>query len=83
MKKIFVISLVVGLVLITGCSVRLSEYDKKSDYYNTVYRGKDTHNFVVLNNKLDKVLENQELIIKQNKKILKALKLNSSLPEEQ
>ena len=34
--------------------------------YNTVYRGKDTHNFIVLNNKLDKILENQELIIKKS-----------------
>ena len=64
MKKIFIISLVVGIILIIGCSVRLSEYDKKSDYYNTVYRGKDTHNFIVLNNKLDKILENQEEIMK-------------------
>lgn len=64
MKKIFIISLVAGLILIAGCSVRLSEYDKKSDYYNTVYRGKDTHNFIVLNNKLDKILENQEEIMK-------------------
>ena len=64
MKKIFVISLVAGIILIAGCSVRLSEYDKNSDYYNTVYRGKDTHNFIVLNNKLDKILENQEEIMK-------------------
>ena len=64
MKKIFIISLVVGIILIIGCSVRLSEYDKKSDYYNTVYRGKDTHNFIVLNNKLDKILKNQEEIMK-------------------
>ena len=64
MKKIFIISLVAGIILIAGCSVRLSEYDKKSDYYNTVYRGKDTHNFIVLNNKLDKLLENQEEIMK-------------------
>ena len=64
MKKIFIISLVVGIILIAGCSVRLSENDKKSDYYNTVYRGKDTHNFIVLNNKLDKILENQEEIMK-------------------
>lgn len=64
MKKIFIISLVAGIILIAGCSVRLSEYDKKSDYYNTVYRGKDTHNFIVLNNKLDKILENQEEIMK-------------------
>ena len=64
MKKIFIISLVAGNILIAGCSVRLSEYDKNSDYYNTVYRGKDTHNFIVLNNKLDKILENQEEIMK-------------------
>lgn len=64
MKKIFIISLVAGIILIAGCSVRLSENDKKTDYYNTVYRGKDTHNFIVLNNKLDKILENQEEIMK-------------------
>lgn len=74
MKKIFIISLVAGIILFAGCSVRLSEYDKKSDYYNTVYRGKDTHNFIVLNNKLDKILENQEEIMKQNEEILKELK---------
>lgn len=73
MKKIFIISFVAVLILITGCSVRLSEYDKNSDYYNTVYRGKNTHNFIVLNNKLDKVLENQEIIIKQNEEILEIL----------
>lgn len=73
MKKILTVLLLSGVVLITGCSVRLSEYDKNSDYYNTVYRGKNTHNFIVLNNKLDKVLENQELIIKQNEEILRAL----------
>lgn len=73
MKKILTVLLVSGIVLITGCALRLSENEKNSDYYNTVYRGKDTHNFIVLNNKLDKVLENQELIIKQNEEILKAL----------
>lgn len=73
MKKIFVVLLAAGIVLITGCAVKLSEYDKNSDYYNTVYRGKDTHNFVVLDNKLDKVLENQELIIKNQEEILKIL----------
>ena len=64
MKKIFIISLFAGIILIAGCLVRLSEYDKKSDYYNTIYRGKDLHNFIVLNNKLDKILENQEEIMK-------------------
>ena len=74
MKKIFVVLLAAGIVLITGCAVKLSEYDKNSDYYNTVYRGKDTHNFVVLDNKLDKVLENQELIIKNQEETMKMLK---------
>ena len=73
MKKTLTVLLVSFTVLITGCAARLSEDDKNSDYYNTVYRGKDTHNFIVLNNKLNKVLENQELIIKQNEEILKAL----------
>ena len=73
MKKILTVLLVSFTVLITGCAARLLEDEKNSDYYNTVYRGKDTHNFIVLNNKLDKVLENQELIIKQNEEILKAL----------
>ena len=73
MKKTLTVLLVSGIVLITGCAARLSEDEKNSDYYNTVYRCKDTHNFIVLNNKLNKVLENQELIIKQNEEILKAL----------
>ena len=74
MKKILTVLLVSFTVLITGCAVKLSEYDKNSDYYNTVYRGKDTHNFVVLDNKLDEVLENQELIIKNQEEIMKMLK---------
>lgn len=74
MKKILTVLLVSFTVLITGCASRLSEDDKNSDYYNTVYRGKDTHNFIVLNNKLDKVLENQEIIIKNQEEIMKMLK---------
>ena len=90
MKKIFMTaSLVAGLTLITSCSVKqLSENEKNSDYNNTIYRGMETHNFTVidnkinaldnkldkvLDNKLDKVLENQEHIIEQNEKILKIL----------
>ena len=75
MKKIFMtVSLVAGLTLITSCSVKqLSENEKNSDYNNTIYRGRETHNFIVINNKLDKVLENQEHIIEQNEKILKIL----------
>lgn len=74
MKKTLTVLLVSGIVLITGCASRLSEDEKDSDYYNTVYRGKDTHNFIVLNNKLDKVLENQEIIIKNQEEIMKMLK---------
>ena len=82
-------SLVAGLTLITSCSVKqLSENEKNSDYNNTIYRGRNTHNFIVLNNKsdkinnkldkiienkLDKVIENQERIIKQNEEILEIL----------
>lgn len=74
MKKIFMTaSLVAGLTLITSCSVKLSEYEKNSDYNNTIYRGRNTHNFIVINNKLDKVIENEERIIKQNEEILKIL----------
>lgn len=74
MKKILVVLLVSVIVLITGCAARLLENEKNSDYYNTVYRGMDTHNFIVLNNKLNSVLENQELIIKNQEEIMKMLK---------
>ena len=74
MKKIFMTtSLVAGLTLITSCSVKLSECEKNSDYNNTIHRGMPTHNFTVLDNKLDKVIENQERIIEQNEEILKVL----------
>ena len=74
MKKILVVLLVSVIVLITGCAARLLENEKNSDYYNNVYRGMDTHNFIVLNNKLNSVLENQELIIKNQEEIMKMLK---------
>ena len=74
MKKIFMVaSLAAGLTLITSCSVKLTEDNKNSDYNNTIYRGRESHNFIVINNKLDKVIENQEHIIKQNKEMLKIL----------
>ena len=74
MKKIFMVaSLAAGLTLITSCSVKLTENEKNSEYNNTIYRGMPTHNFSVINNKLDKVIENQEHIIEQNEKILKVL----------
>ena len=81
MKKIFIVaSLAAGLTLITSCSVKLTEDNKNSDYNNTIYRGRNTHNFIVIDNKLDKVIENQEQvienqerIIEQNEKMLKIL----------
>ena len=75
MKKIFMVaSLAAGLTLITSCSVKLTEDNKNSDYNNTIYRGRNTHNFIVINNKLDKVIENQEHIIKQNEEMLEILR---------
>ena len=75
MKKIFMtVSLVAGLTLITSCSVKLTEDNKNSDYNNTIYRGRNTHNFIVINNKLDKILENEERIIKQNEEMLEILR---------
>lgn len=74
MKKIFIVaSLVAGLTLITSCSVKLTEDNKNSDYNNTIYRGRETHNFIVLDNKLDKALENEKIIIEQNEEMLKML----------
>ena len=74
MKKIFIVaSLAAGLTLITSCSVTLSECEKNSDYNNTIYRGRNTHNFTVIDNKLNKALENEKRIIEQNEEILKIL----------
>ena len=74
MKKIFMVaSLAAGLTLITGCSVKLTEDNKNSDYNNTIYRGRETHNFTVIDNKLNKALENEKRIIGQNEEILKIL----------
>ena len=74
MKKIFMVaSLAGGLTLSTGCSVKLTEDNKNSDYNNTIYRGRETHNFIVIDNKLNKALENEKRIIEQNEEILKIL----------
>ena len=66
-------SLAAGLTLITSCSVKLTKNEKNSEYNNTIYRGMPTHNFSVINNKLDKIIENQEHIIEQNEEILRIL----------
>ena len=71
MKKIFMVaSLATGLTLITSCSVKLTEDGKNSDYNNTIYRGRETHNFIVINNKLDKVLENEKAELSNTQKQL-------------
>lgn len=78
MKKIFMVaSLAAGIALVTSCSVKLTENEKSLDYNNTIHRGMSTHNFIVLDNKLDKVIkelskQNEELS-KQNEEILKIL----------
>lgn len=74
MKKIFTVLFVSGIVLITGCALRLSEDEKNSDYYNTLRRGMDYHNQIVIFNQEQKILENQELIIKNQEEIMKMLK---------
>ena len=74
MKKIFMAaSLAAGLTLITSCSVKLTEDNKNSEYNNTIYRGRETHNFIVIDNKLNKALENEKHIIEQNEEMLKIL----------
>ena len=60
-------SLAAGLTLITSCSVKLIENEKSSEYNNTIHRGMTTHNFTVIDNKLNKVLKNEDDIIKQLK----------------
>lgn len=72
MKKIFIISLVAGLALFTSCTYR-SERDE-SQYRNTLIRGAVYHNQIVLFNQDQKILENQELIIKNQEEIMKMLK---------
>ena len=68
-----VASLAAGLTLITSCSVKLTENEKNSDYNNTIHRGMSTHNFTVIDNKLDKALENEKIIIEQNEETLNIL----------
>ncbi len=72
MKKIFaVVLLVAGLVLISGCTYRSER--EESQYYNTLIRGAVYHNQIVLFTQNEKILENQELIIEQQRHILKIL----------
>ena len=74
MKKIKKITVIlVAIVLCTSCAVRTNEIDTKSDFYNTIYRGRNTHNFLVLANQNEQILKNQEKIIENQEKIIELL----------
>lgn len=74
MKKVIaVISMVAAITILSGCSVRLYEDEKNMSYYNTIYRGRETHNFIVIHNQNEKILENQEKILANQEEILKLL----------
>lgn len=75
MKKILTVGLIaVALGTLTSCEVNLTESQKDSDYYNTIFRGRELHNFIVIYNQNEKILENQELIIKNQEEIMRMLK---------
>lgn len=61
MKKLVLVTLT--SLMLTGCSVHLSEAQKNSDYYNTIVCGQQTHNAVVICNQTKKILKNQKIII--------------------
>lgn len=72
MKKVIaVISMVAAVTILSSCSVRLYEEEKDMTYYNTIYRGRTLHNFIVIHNQNEKILENQEKILANQEEILK------------
>ena len=72
MKKIIFASIFAAIVF-TGCAIRLSDRQSELDYYNTVYRGRNTHNFAVISNQNEQILKNQEKILENQEKIIKLL----------
>lgn len=72
MKKIVVL-MMVAMVALSSCSVRLYEDEKTDPYYNTVYRGRETHNFTVLSNQHEQIIKNQEKILANQEKIIELL----------
>lgn len=77
MKKIIaVISMVAAVTILSSCSVRLYEDEKDMPYFNTIYRAKETHNFLVIHNQNEKILENQEKILANQEKIIQLLEAN-------
>lgn len=65
MKKLILIGIMaLGL---TGCAVQ-------GDYSaSPIFRGRETHNFAVIYYQNEQILRNQEIIIEQQKHILKLL----------
>lgn len=65
MKKLILIGIMaLGL---TGCAV-------KGDYSSSpITRGRETHNFAVIYSQNTQILRNQEIIIEQQRQILKLL----------
>jgi len=77
MKKVIaVISVVAAVAILSSCSVRLYEEEKTDPYYNTIHRGMETHNFIVIHNQNEKILENQEKILANQEKIIQLLEAN-------
>lgn len=72
MKKIIFVSIFAAIVF-TGCAIRLSDRQSDSDYYNTIRRGMTLHNFVVISNQNEQILENQKKILENQEKIIKLL----------
>ena len=76
MKKVIaVISMVAAVTILSSCSVRLYEEEKDMTYYNTIYRGRTLHNFIVIHNQNEKILENQEKILANQEKIIQLLEV--------
>ena len=69
MKKIVAATVaLVAIALCTSCAVRVSEIDKNSSYYSTIIRGSETHNFVVLANQNEQIIELQKKILETQEK---------------
>lgn len=71
MKKL--VLAVATVILFSSCSVRLYEEEKTDPYYNTIHRGMETHNFVVLSNQNEQILANQKKILENQEKIIQLL----------
>lgn len=71
MKKL--VLAIATVILFSGCAIRLSEGQSELGYFKTIQRGMTTHNFIVISNQNEKILENQEKILANQEKIIKLL----------